>query len=52
MKPYATYSEPDAAERKYALLRHMVEGALLAALFAAMALCLAAGPRLVSLLLA
>lgn len=51
MRPDAAYSEAAHAERKRALVRHVVEAALLAGLFAAMAVCLAAGPRLAGLLL-
>lgn len=51
MIPDAAYSEAAHAERKRALVRHIVEAALLAGLFAAMAICLAAGPRLAGLLL-
>ena len=51
MRPDAAYPDPVFAERKRVLARHIVEAALLAGLFAAMAFCLAAGPRLAGLLL-
>lgn len=51
MRPDATISDPALPDRRRTLLRHVTEAALLVGLFAAMAVCLAAGPWLTSLLL-